>query len=540
MSRITVGNEKKSGCIGLSAVAILIAAWLCWEGWQWTVNYVWVDAGESLMLRFKGNLIFTYGQTFASQRFAEGKECGVKKEMLGPGRHFYCPIWWERTIVKNVVVKSGELAQLTSRLGEDLPAGEFLVEGDPETVTHKGCLRRLLAPGYHRINPYGFDVKIIKTEKVEVKDGPTYETGWVMIEPGYVGVATHQTDDPLAKRKAGMQMDTLPPGLYSINPRAVRINVISIGYNNTEVSTEKLMKNGAVAYDDSGEEIPVPDTGIYFPSSDGYTVHADFSAIWGVMPEQAPDAIRRFGNLKAIEQKVIQPQVQSICRNNGTGMTTVQLLVGETRTQFQEKVDEDFTVVLKEKNLSLLYGLVRHIYIPKETREPIQKGYVAEELKLTREVETETANMEGTLRQAEQTVLMETAKIIENTKKLEATTAQEGEKKAKETEAETEAKVAEIDLQTAQLDAKRVTMLGEAEAGAKKLSQEAQANLFELAVKAFNSPAAYTNWQFAQSLPDTVDLKMIYAGVGTMWTDLKNVTPVVNIQPPTVPVKTDK
>ena len=49
--------------------------------------------------------------------------------------------------------------------------------------------------------------------------------------------------------------------------------------------------------DESGEGLPVPDTGICFPSSDGFKIHMDFSVVWGVLPDQAPDMIRRFGNL---------------------------------------------------------------------------------------------------------------------------------------------------------------------------------------------------------------------------------------------------
>jgi hypothetical protein len=50
-------------------------------------------------------------------------------------------------------------------------------------------------------------------------------------------------------------------------------------------------------------------------------------------------------------------------------------------------------------------------------------------------------------------------------------------------------------------------------------------------VKAFGDASAYTKWQFAQGLPDPIELKMIYSGVGTLWTDLKGVVPTVNVKP---------
>ena len=275
----------------------------------------------------------------------------------------------------------------------------------------------------------------------------------------------------------------------------------------------------------------MPDTGISFPSSDGFKIYMDFSAVWGVMPQQAPDIIRRFGNLDAVEQKVIVPQCESICRNNGSKLGAVELLIGDSRQKFQVNVDAEFNKILKEKNISLLYGLVRHIYIPKEVREPIQKGYVADELALTRTQETTTAKMEARLREAEQKVLLEAARITENTKKLVAEVKATGQKEAETIVAETERRVAAIDKQCAEIDAQKTVALGEAENAAKRMQQEARGQLFELAVKAFGDPTAYTKWQFAQGLPDEIDLKMIYSGPGTLWTDLKGLMPVWNVKP---------
>ncbi len=210
----------------------------------------------------------------------------------------------------------------------------------------------------------------------------------------------------------------------------MQVDMVSIGFNAKELSTEKKAdENGKAVLDESGEEQPVADTGISFPSSDGFKIYMDFSAVWGIMPQQAPDIVRRFGNIDAVEQKVIVPQCESICRNNGSKLGAVELLVGDSRQKFQADVDAAFNKVLTEKNISLLYGLVRHIYIPKEVREPIQKGYVANELVLTRNQQTTTAKMEARLREAEQRVLLEAAKITEGTKKLVAETTAGGPKR---------------------------------------------------------------------------------------------------------------
>ena len=55
------------------------------------------------------------------------------------------------------------------------------------------------------------------------------------------------------------------------------------------------------------------------------------------------------------------------------------MLVGDDREKFQEANLTEFHTVLDEKQITLLYGLVRHVYVPKEVREPIQQSFIADE-----------------------------------------------------------------------------------------------------------------------------------------------------------------
>ena len=66
----------------------------------------------------------------------------------------------------------------------------------------------------------------------------------------------------------------------------------------------------------------------------------------------------------------------------------------------------------------------------------------------------------------------------------------------------------------------------------KKLIEEAKADRFRLAVEAFGSPDAYNDWIFAENLPKDVDLKLLYAGEGTLWTDMKNMGVRANMDLP--------
>jgi regulator of protease activity HflC (stomatin/prohibitin superfamily) len=277
--------------------------------------------------------------------------------------------------------------------------------------------------------------------------------------------------------------------------------------------------------DEAGEPlIADEDSGITFPSNDGFRIQMDFTAVWGIMPNQAANVIRKFGNVEAVEQKVVSPQIESICRNMGSTLKAVELLEGESRAKFQEDTRLAFESVLKDKDVTLQVGLVRHIYIPQEVRVPIQDSYISKELKLTREQEQLTTKTEADLGEAEEKVKLESERVIVETEKMVAEALAEGEKTAEETRAEATKLVAAIDKQTAELEAQATVLLGEANSGAKKLLEEAKAEKFKLAVEAFGSGKSYNEWVFATNLPEDIQLNLLYAGEGTFWTDLKGFT----------------
>ncbi|RPI90159.1 MAG: band 7 protein, partial [Planctomycetaceae bacterium] len=87
-------------------IALVLLGYLGWEFFQWTVNRVFVPPGKSLLLRYKGPLLLGGRRLPEPGRLASfaKMEVGVMDEMVGPGRHFYCPLWWERTIVDDVIV----------------------------------------------------------------------------------------------------------------------------------------------------------------------------------------------------------------------------------------------------------------------------------------------------------------------------------------------------------------------------------------------------------------------------------------------------
>jgi regulator of protease activity HflC (stomatin/prohibitin superfamily) len=520
---------------GMAVPAFLLLV-VAYETFEWTFNRIYVPEGHSLVMRYKGPpLPFLPGNrpSAALGQFAQvdehGRplEVGILKDMLGPGRHFRWIGWWETRLVEDTIVRPGEVAIVSSKMGKDLTGEQFLVDGDLDQTNEKGILRQVFGPGTYRINDYAYSVEVLGKNS-SPQTGETRTAGWVSIPTGYVGVVTNLTDNKLTSAVAGIQEKVLQPGLYPINPKEQHVDIIGVGFAEKSIKSNLVTKNGAPLLDESGEPaILDDDSGIAFPSNDGFKIHMDFTAVWGIMPDQAADVIRKFGNLEAVETKVVVPQIESICRNQGSSVGAVDLLVGDTRQKFQEEVSTAFHKVLEDKGLTLLHGFVRNIHIPQEVRKPIQEKFIADELKLTREQELLTARTEATLREAEKTVELEKERVDAETMKKVAQVAAEGNKEAEETKAGTIKLAAVVDRKTAELEAEASVTLGKAKAGAKQLEAEAKSELFKLAVDSFGSGSAYNQWVFATGLPEDVQLDLFYAGEGTLWTDLKGFTDVM-------------
>lgn len=535
-------------------VGVLIVYAILYEAvWKWGICRRYVSDGQSMLVMYRGNLLWSNPPS-AEEDFAKvdehGRplERGFLKEMVGPGRHFqFDPIHYKVDYVNDVIIEPGQVGLVTSKLGKNLPGEAYLVEGDVGKTEYKGVLRKLLKPGRYRINPYGYKVAIVGQAKspptpanappgarptgappsnaVSKQSLAGKKSGWVEVPTGFVGVVTNLTFDTARGLKPGIQENVLQPGIYVVNQHEQQIDIVEVGFVETTINADLSKdKNGRIVLDENGEPALEPggDQGINFPSNDGFPIVLDFTCIWGILPEQAPKVVRLFGNVEEIRKTVVDPEIESICRIHGSKLGAVELLTGQSREKFQTDVSDDFRKVLTGANLSLQVGLVRHIYIPAQVRGPIQKANIADEIKLTRNEEIKTAQAEANLKEAKAQVSLEEQTVVSETEKLFQEAMAIGKKEVGEIGAETEKLVAVIARKTAESEAKAVLVRGQATAEVEKLKREAEAQKFELAVQAFGSPDAYNQWVFATGLPADLSLTLLYAGEGTLWTDLKS------------------
>jgi len=471
----------------LVALGVAVVAGVIWVA----VCYNWCPYGSSLQLTRKT------GTAAKGGRYAAQGQKGVIEQMRGPGRHFLNP--WTYTVkqVRDVVIPAGQIATVKNNIGTSLPSDRFIAGPD-----EKGTQKRVLTPGVWRINEFGQKVVPMPA---------------TIIKPGYVGVQTLREG-----KDKGILPRVLQAGYYNINPAEIRVDTVEIGYRVWDVRTEVTE---TTVKDKDGQARKVRQikegSGVAFPLADGKQMYLDFTVVWGIFPEDAPRIIREYGTLAMVEQKIIEPQVLSICKNAGSNLTTKEFIEGETREKFQQAVTQALQVIGKEKGIHFLIALVRGFHPDEDIKATIQAQMLAEEEKITLKMEQKRDTVAAALEQAKRMVEVAVKDFDAETEALVREEEEKGRKKADETKAQADRTVAAL-LKTAELTkAQTVKILGRADADVIEAMKKAEAKKLELLIAAYGGPDQYNLATFAESLPENIQIEYRYAGPGTLWTEMK-------------------
>jgi len=494
-----------------------------YEATKWTVMRVYVDTDEALVV------INKFGKPLPPEMVVVPKDDnsfkGVEEEVRGPGRYFLDPVEYDWKIVPQVSISAGDptkwawdsMGKLTDP--DSAPqVGVVTLKQGPTTGENlevvpngnKGIQRDVLTPGTYKINPY---LEEIKMEPAIVI--PSGSVGVVTQLIGQTPPATENADTNEARLVGdpayrGIQRQVLQPGIYYFNPRVVHVTVVPVGYDQITLQHEA-------------------NTAISFTSSDAYQVETDLTVVWGRTPGDAPSIVANIGNIDQVEEYVIRPAMKAACQNEGGKFTAKELIQGVTRSKFQDDLTASLEKEVAGRHLSVLLALVRNVVIKDSGGNDqtmgllgtIQQTNIEVERELTNKQKTQTATVAAQLSQAERLVDVARETVAAETNVKVAQVLADGQKQAAQINAEQELQVAEIQRQVAELDAQRTEILGKADADVTQLKSDAAAKGAKMLVDALGSPAAYNLYTFAQNFQPT-ELKLIFAGPGTFWTDLKS------------------
>ncbi len=536
---------------------VVLIAGALWLFWQWGFCRFYVDPDEMAIITAKSGDDLPPGQILAQK----GQK-GVREEVLGEGRHFLNPYFYERKIMPVIKVPPGKVGVVTSKVGDDLPEGEFLA-----APGQKGIWRHVLGPGKYRMNPVGYAIEIVDAISIPI---------------GYDGVITSLSGKQAPEGafaspgEKGVRADVLQPGLYYINPREFGVNVLEIGVNQvsllgkqgsavitkSQIATQNramdelqgnilreqkeqrkdyMSRSSSMWADKKSMEAPtqpgkapmskkdrsepgatfVLNQFVEFPSRDGFEISLDMTVEFELLPKHIAWLYRSYGDLPAAVDKVIMPQILSVSRLKGSAYGARDFIVGEGREKFQSDLTEALAKILAERRIIVHSALIRHVNVPMQILDPIQQASIAQEQDLTNQEKQNTARKLAELNTEISLIEQRREQVAQETEKLKAEIQAEREKQVAEIKGETLKRVAEVEKQTAAVHAEKVTKLGRAAAEVITRVEGEKARGFQLKVKAFGDPAAYNLWTFASQLSPDVKINILHAGPGTLWTDLE-------------------
>lgn len=544
--------NSRTTTIAKSVLIVALVLFVVYEGVKWTVFRVFVPPGKALMV------INKFGDPLPAELIAVptgASNKGVQEELRSPGRYFINPVEYDTKLVDLTVIPAGDpqkwrfdpdgnimdpnaqpmVGLIAAKQGKTPPPGVEVV--DPG---FKGLQKEVLTPGTYKINPHLYSVTLVPAvvippssvgvvTRLSGERGATTSVTLTEIRDSTVGPSTqpgavttsHAPSRLIAgATQRGVLKDVLQPGIYYVNPRLAKVDVVPIGYD--AITLDHL------ATADKGKAAQTSNPSVRFYSGDGYLVEADFTVVWGISPADAPEIVANIGAWDNVRGNVIEPAMKAACQNVGAKYTSKELIQGTTRSKFQDELSESLERSVAARNVHVLLALIRNITIKDNTGKDqtggllatIQRANIEVERDLTNKQKTITAVTAAKLEEALKNVDVARETVASDTNVKVANIQAEGTKKAAEITAQRDLDVAKVNLEISQLDAKRTQILGKAEADVARLKNEAEAKGAKMLVDAFGSPQAYNLYTFAKNF-EPKDLKLIFAGPGTFWTDLK-------------------
>jgi hypothetical protein len=470
----------KKAIIAVLPLALFVFA--LWSIWMWLFCRFYVGPDEMAIITAKNGKPLAEGQILA-----EPGQQGIQAAPLAEGRHFRNPVFFDWEIVPAVVIPAGKVGVVTSKVGDELPDGVFIAGPG-----QKGIQRGVIGPGKYRLNPYGYTVEIVDA---------------ISIPMGYVGVITGLSGEQAPEgqfatpKQKGIRSDILQPGLYYVNPKEIKVDVLEIGVNQVSLlgklggavitKAPLASQNAAVealsqraladqmdkrreymreqgsrskmagqamsmemdyaqvaeaapsavpgrplthARSMGGEAVLSLNQFVEFPSRDGFEISLDMTVEFELLPEMIAWIYQAYGDLPAVVDKIIMPQILSVSRLKGSAYRAKDFIVGEGREKFQNDLTESLQHALEDKRIVIHNALIRHVNVPEQILSPIQEASIAIEQDLTNKEKQNTARKQAELNTEQGLIEQRREQVAQETEKLRAEIKADQERQVAQTQ----------------------------------------------------------------------------------------------------------
>ncbi len=460
------GMLWKSGCAS-AFVLLLIFILPIWVWYWWRIE---PEAGQFAVLIKKTGKDLPPSEILATSPETKG----IQLEILPEGRYFRNPYTWDWSIHPVTDIPAGKMGVKVRLYGSDLPDGKIIATDDC-----KGIMPDVLSPGKYRINPYAFDVIILDA---------------VQIRPGYVGVVTSlvgndilNSDLPKNERNTylvgkgikGVMPEVLDPGTYYLNPYMFGIVEVNLQSQRFEVGG---------------------DDAILFLSQDGFPIRIEGTLEFNISREKAAILTQQVGDLEDIINKIILPRMRGFSRIEGSKKKAVDFIVGETRQQFQNSLEEHLRKNSSPWGVSVNSVLIRNIIPPEEIAMVIRERELA--VQDARKFEQQIGQAKSSAELVRQEMLAEqnSRKVKAETERLRAEIAARQNQSVGLLAANRELDVAKIDLQATEAKMKAELLAAEAERDVIKKMNEAETAVLSAKIGAFGGGDTYARYMLYQKI----------------------------------------
>jgi hypothetical protein len=477
---------------------------------------------------------------------------GIWKDVLGPGTYRLNTQGYEVTQLDAMNIPIGYVGVVTSQTGDAVPLGQFAGPGQ------QGVMQNVLHPGLYYINPRAYQVDILEIGMNQVS---------ILGRSGSVVITKSQISSENGGELQSLQMNAMRAQQAKRNEYLEKNKDSGFVANQawqTDQQVESKPKSslpgarartaqppaqarqnaaqqGADPF--AGQQVPqavIPESAAFgisrfveFPSRDGFQILLDMTVEFELLPENISRIYMLYGDLPAVVEKILLPQILSISRIKGSSYKARDFIDGEGRQLFQNELTTELIRVLKEKHILIHNAIIRHVEVPNDILMPIQSASVAKEQDLTNKARQETARKQAELNT--ETAMVEQLKkqVDQETEMLVATTAAKTKNEVASINASATLKAAELNLLKAVTQAQITQVQGEAKVQAGFVVDNERALGEKLRVAVFKDSSTLADLTFVDNLNEGLSIKILHAGPGTLWTDMKGLTP-------TVPVKTAK
>ena len=475
---------------------------------------------------------------------------GVWRRVLGPGTYRLNPEGYDIAVLSAVSIPIGYVGVVTSLAGEPAPEGSFAGPGQ------KGVREQALQPGLYYVNPRAHQVDLVEVGMNQVSI--MGRAGSVVLTKSQVSNASSALDelqqnalnrqqairDQWVSANEGFQNAAEANRNIALNaaPAAAAAPVRKTAAPNARLAGGRARGDQKIAYESLAEPAPevaaagtVPasslpqsdavafgmDQFVQFPSSDGFSILIDMTVEFEILPAEISRVYMLYGDLPAVVGKIILPQILSVSRIKGSGYKAREFIDGEGRQKFQEEMTRELVSVLGEKHILVRNAIVRHVEVPADILAPMQAASESKEQDLTNRTRQETAKKQALLNTEVALVAQLRREVEQETEKLVATIGAETRRAVATTNAATKVRVAQIGLERAKVEAQAAKVKGEAAVQAEFLVANEEALGEQRRAAVFRDPATLADLAFADSLPEKLSVRVLHAGEGTLWTDLK-------------------